>query len=109
MVNGLTPESACQVDKGGYFALMPWKGVVEIGVDSDSIDHDRELSNSPAHDDSSQAEVLLECGADDKESTDEKWNGDIACPVEDEFFKQPMKNSNVTIGDFPLQRRLCSF
>ena len=88
VVHGLTSENACQVDKGRYFALMPRKGVVEISINSDGIDHDRELCNPPAHNDGSQAEMLLERGADDKESTDEKWNGDIACPVENEFNTQ---------------------
>ena len=60
---------------------MPRKGIIEIGVHGHGIDHDRELGDSPAHDDCSQAEVLLERSPNDNESTDEERNGQIACPV----------------------------
>lgn len=52
-----------------------------IRTDGDSVDHDRDLGNAPAHDEGTDTKVLLERGTEQDETTDVERRGDVTCPV----------------------------
>lgn len=58
--NAESTEDTSKIDQGTNFTLVFREGVVTVCVDGDSVDHDGELGDTPAHDESADAEMLLE-------------------------------------------------
>ena len=51
-------------------------------TDGDSVDHDGDLSETPAHDEGTDGELLLERCAEDEEAAKVERHGDVACPIQ---------------------------
>lgn len=52
-------------------------------TDSDGVDHDGDFSDTPSHDESADAQMLLERSSESNEAADVQRNGDVASPAVD--------------------------
>ena len=70
------------------YASDGWVSLIRFGnnvytalTDSDSVDHDSNLRNTPTHHDGTDAEVVLECTAERDESNNIDDHGEVASPA----------------------------
>jgi len=60
--------------------LVFWERVITVCIDCHRIDHDGDLSKSPAHDQGTDTKMLLYGCTNNKEAADIQRQGNVASP-----------------------------
>ena len=81
--------------------LMSGEGVIAVGIYGDSINHNREFCDSPAHDQCPNTEVFLECRSEGDKAANVEWDRKITGP---EFKGRVENSSNFPTGCILLTR-----